>query len=93
MIPISKQQILIFKEIRKTYPDARLNYPIHTRYGVRYGDIVLIPQHIVVEVDSDFWHQNKLRDYLRDKALKEVGWKTIRVKEGEIIESQNNKGY
>ena len=79
IIPISKQQLAVYAEIKKTYPEAKLNYPIKTKCCVRHGDIALPNQKIDIEVDSEFWHNNH-KDHMRDKELKKVGWKTIRVK-------------
>src|SRR6476469_76509 len=36
---------------------------------------------VVIEVDSEYWHQDEEKDSRRDRILKRYGWTTIRLSE------------
>lgn len=77
---ISKPQLELFYLIKTKYPNAELEYPIQTNYSLRFADIAIPSLKIDIEYDGQHWHQNKEWDDLRDEHLREIGWKTIRIK-------------
>lgn len=84
MVNISKPQRELYLLIKQYYPDAELEYPIQTKYSVRFADIAIPSLKIDIEYDGEFWHKNKQLDELRDKHLSEVGWVTIRFNKNNI---------
>lgn len=62
-----------------------LNY----RFGTRYFDICLESEKIVIEVDSWYWHAQRLdQDLIRDKFILSSGWKFIKICTGMTIPTQ-----
>lgn len=88
----SKPQIVLYKEIKTIYPDAKLEYPItiSTKKTI-WLDIAIPRLKLNYEYDGNYWHQNKDKDIKRDKMLIKLGWKIIRIKEGSDL-SKSLKG-
>ena len=76
---ISKPQKEMFEIIKKEYKNAKLEYPIKTKYSVKFADVAIIDKKIVCEYDGKRWHEgNEEKDLQRDNDLREVGWNTLR---------------
>ncbi len=97
---ISKPQYELYLLVKSKFPEAELEYPIQTKYSLRFADIAIPSLKLDIEYDGGNWHNKKLDD-LRDKHLKEIGWKTIRFKEdinlclnklNKILEVKNDDG-
>jgi len=82
--PISKQEILLYNELKKYIPEEKLK----TQYGVFLGkglatliDIAIPDEKIAVYVDGEYWHSfpdRTKRDKIITKKLEEKGWKVLR---------------
>lgn len=79
----SKPQVELFQLIKIKYENARLEHPIKTKNRTIWLDIALVKEKINVEYDGTYWHELNGGDEMRDKILKEKGWKIIRIKEGD----------
>lgn len=83
---VSKQQIQLHKMIKNKYPNAELNYPFSTCSL----DIFVCINNIKIDVEYDgsYWHQDKQRDIKRDKFLQSQGLKTLRIRSGHLIPTE-----
>lgn len=80
---ISFPQKQLFKRVKKVFSHkykVELEYPIETKNSLRFADVAVPELKLDFEYDSLYWHQDKNKDNLRDKALAELGWKTFRIK-------------
>lgn len=84
---ISKKQLILFNAIKGKYSDAKLEFPIKTKEGMKFADIAVPSLKIDFEYDGGYWHKDKKRDSDRDLSLFKQGWKVVRVNE------QNLKDY
>lgn len=82
---VSKAQKELYKEVKKLYDDALLNYPIRTCLGKLYfGDVVIPSQKVIIEYDGEYWHRGREgKDGVRDMHLAKEGWKVIHIKESD----------
>lgn len=84
---VSKPQQKLFNLVKEKYVNAQLEYPVELkRGGVFWLDIALPDLKIDIEYDGRYWHDfnqknGRIKDSSRDKALKTLGWKIIRVSE------------
>ena len=79
---ISIWQKKLYEIIKKKYPKAILNYRIKTNRTFRYLDVAILSLKFDFEYDGVYWHSSEeatKSDRERDKEIKEIGWKTIRV--------------
>lgn len=84
---ISVRQKEMYKIIKKYFSDATLNLRVETERSFRFLDVAVPSLQIDFEYDGKFWHSSEeriLSDKKRDKELKQIGWKTIRI---------NNKNF
>jgi G:T-mismatch repair DNA endonuclease (very short patch repair protein)/rubrerythrin len=83
----SAQQIRLAAELTALgLPVSARHQPIEVggRRPVR-GDVVLADWRIVIEFDGEFWHtDNVTRDEVQTKALLDVGWHVLRLREGSL---------
>lgn len=78
----SKPQVELYNRIKELYPSAILNYPC---YKLNYCFDIAIPDiKVCIESDGSYWHQNKEKDFERQKRIIELGWKVIRYKSDSI---------
>ena len=89
---ISKPQKELYLLIKQKYPEAELEYPIKTKYSIRFADIAIPSMKLDIEYDGMFWHTSKELDDIRDQHLSEVGWKTIRFNKDNIKIQLNKIG-
>ena len=82
----SKQQIQLHEMIKKKYPDALLNYPFSTCSLDIFIEIKGVK--IDCEYDCWYWHQDQQRDMRRDKFLQSEGFKTLRIKSGKLLPTE-----
>jgi very-short-patch-repair endonuclease len=87
---ISKPQMELYLLIKQKYPEAELEYPIQTKYSIRFADIAIPSLKLDIEYDGLFWHTHPELDRLRDEQLEEVGWKTLRINKNNIQIQLNN---
>ena len=82
----SKQQIQLHKMIKQRYPNAELNYPFSTCSL----DVFVCIDDIKIDVEYDgwYWHQDKLADLKRDKFLQSSGFKTLRIRSGTLLPTE-----
>lgn len=73
----SKPQKKLYNLILKYYPNALLEEKINTKYGVRWGDIVMPDYNLILEYDGEYWHKNKDKDLQRDLELNSSGWTVL----------------
>lgn len=78
---VSMSQMKVFDLIKSKFDNAILNYPIKTKNTIRYGDVTLPENKIIVEFDGKYWHKDKEKDVLRDNELIDVGYSIIHVNE------------
>jgi len=52
-------------------------------------DFFLPMVNICLEVDGKYWHSDPLKDIKRDKKLKKLGYVVIRIKELDILNTDN----
>lgn len=76
---VSKPQRELFALMKCYFPDAKLEYPIITKKGLRFADIGIVSCKLDIEFDGDYWHKNEQSDYERDLELAEAGWIVLRV--------------
>ena len=83
----SAQQIRLAAELTALgLPVSARHNPIEVtgRRPVR-GDVVLADWRVVIELDGEFWHTNKMmHDEAQTKALLEAGWRVMRLREGNL---------
>ena len=86
VIPTSKQQLEIYKIIKQRYPEAELNYPFSTCSL----DIFICVNGINIDIEYEgcYWHRDSQRDIKRDKFLQSQGFKTLRIKSGHLLPTE-----
>jgi hypothetical protein len=82
----SAQQIQLHEIIKKKYPEALLNYPFSTCSLDVFIEIDGVK--IDCEYDCWYWHQDQQRDIKRDKFLQSKGFKTLRIKSGRLLPTE-----
>lgn len=82
----STQQIQLHEMIQKKYPEALLNYPFSTCSLDVFIEIDGVK--IDCEYDCWYWHQDQQRDIKRDKFLQSKGFKTLRIKSGRLLPTE-----
>lgn len=82
----SVQQIQLYETIKQKYPEALLNYPFSTCSLDIFIEIDGVK--IDCEYDCWYWHQNQQRDIRRDKFLQSEGFKTLRIKSGRLLPTE-----
>lgn len=84
--PISSQQTQLYQIIKEKYKNAEINYPFSTCSLDIFVDIdgILID----IEYDGWYWHQDKQKDIKRDKFLQSHGFKTLRVRSGHLLPTE-----
>lgn len=83
---VSKQQKQLYEIIKKRYIDAELNYPFSTCSL----DIFICIKNVKIDIEYDgwYWHQNKQSDLRRDKFLQSNGFKTLRIRSGCLLPTE-----
>lgn len=82
----STQQIQLHEMIKKKYPEASLNYPFSTCSLDVFLEIDGVK--IDCEYDCWYWHQDRQRDIRRDKLLQSKGFKTLRIRSGRLLPTE-----
>jgi hypothetical protein len=85
-VPTSSQQIKLYEIIKKKYPDAELNYPCSTCSLDIFIEVDSVK--IDCEYDAWFFHQDQQKDIKRDKFLQSQGFKTLRVRSGHLLPTE-----
>ena len=79
----------IEKIIRKVLDRLRINYIQEYQIGTYSIDFYLHENNICLEIDGQYWHTDFEKDQKRDNLLRNLGYKIIRIKELDIINSDN----
>lgn len=79
----------IEKITRKALDRLRLNYTQEYQIRTYCVDFYLHDNNICLEVDGEYWHTDSEKDRKRDSFLKKLGYKIIRIKELEMMNSDN----
>lgn len=84
--PTSQPQLQLYEMIKDRYPEAELNYPFSTCSL----DIFVCIDGVKIDCEYDgyFWHSNQQRDIKRDKYLQSQGFKTLRVRSGHKLPTE-----
>lgn len=82
----SKPQKQLYDIVANKYPDATLNHP----FGMYSLDIFICVDGVDIDIEYDgwYWHQNKASDVKRDKFLQSYGMKTLRIRSGTLLPSE-----
>lgn len=85
-VPTSKPQIKLYEIIKQKYPDVKLNYP----YSNCSLDIFIEINNVKIDIEYDgaFYHQDKQRDIKRDRLLQSQGFKTLRIRSGHLLPTE-----
>ena len=73
----SKPELKLRELIKELFPSAEFTHPI-LNYAV---DIAIPELKVIVEYDGSYYHQDKKKDLLREKDIKENGWKVLRYRD------------
>ena len=76
----SPPQLELYDLVKQVYPDAELEY----RLGNRRLDIAVPSKRIDWEYDGQYYHSDSNRDEKRDMDIKNSGWRTIRIRKGDL---------
>lgn len=87
-VPTSSQQLKLYNMIKQKYSDAELNYPV----GTCLLDVFININDIKIdcEYDSLYFHQDKQKDIRRDKFLQSRGFKTLRIRSGHLLPTEED---
>lgn len=82
----STQQLKVYEMIKNKHPDAILNYP----FSSLSLDIFVEINNVKIDVEYDGWffHQDKQKDIKRDKFLQSQGFKTLRIRSGRLLPTE-----
>ena len=75
--------------IRKSLDRLNIKYIQEFQINSYSVDFFLPNSNICLEVDGKYWHKNVKKDTLRDKKLKVLGYDILRIKELDIINTDN----
>jgi excinuclease UvrABC helicase subunit UvrB len=88
--PTSKLQKQVFREVQAFYPDAIMEYWVHTKDGNKSVDIYIPSRKLVIECDGYYWHKNREDlDKLRQSHIEKLGYRVVRIPEKEWIKDKN----
>ena len=85
-VPTSSQQLELYNIIKRRYPSAELNYPFSTCSLDVF--IEIDDTKIDCEYDSWYFHKDQQHDIKRDKFLQSYGFKTLRVRSGHLLPTE-----
>jgi len=80
MCNVSIPQKFLYKQIKKVFPEAELEYPVRTKQSIRFIDVAIPRFRLGFEYDGSYWHKNKEKELNRDKDLEEINWNIIHIK-------------
>lgn len=85
-VKTSSQQIQVYEMIKNKHPDVILNYP----FSSLSLDIFVEINNVKIDVEYDGWffHQDKQKDIKRDKFLQSQGFKTLRIRSGHLLPTE-----
>lgn len=81
---------------KMTYPEKvafdwltknKINFENQKKILNYYVDF-LIDKNIVIEIDGEYWHKDKVRDLTRENKISKLGYKIFRIKAKEKIENK-----
>ena len=84
--PVSSQQEQIYQMIKQKYKNAEINYPFSTCSL----DVFVNVNGVLIDIEYDgwYWHQEKQKDIKRDKFLQSNGLKTLRIRSGHLLPTE-----
>lgn len=77
----------IERKIRLELEKLNETFVQEAKFGRFYADFFLPERKLIIECDGEYWHRGKIkkdRDKRKDKLLKELGYKVIRLEEEKI---------
>ena len=82
----STQQLKVYEMIKNKHPDVILNYP----FSSLSLDIFVEINNVKIDIEYDGWffHQDKQKDIKRDKFLQSQGFKTLRIRSGHLLPTE-----
>ena len=82
----STQQLKVYEMIKNKHPDVILNYA----FSSLSLDIVVEINNVKIDIEYDGWffHQDKQKDIKRDKFLQSQGFKTLRIRSGHLLPTE-----
>jgi len=85
---ITKIEKVIKEELEKRNIAFVFQYPLNGFFL----DFAIIRDNLKIDIecDGEYFHKNKEKDYIRDYKIKNMGWKVLRLKEKDIINSSES---
>lgn len=88
--PPSRFQKEAFDEIKRLYPDATMEYTVHTIGGAKLVDIYIPSKGLIVECDGHYWHKDRQElDEIRQSKVEALGYRVVRIPEKKWKEDKN----
>ena len=83
-VPTSSKQIELYKKIKNIYKENICEENFILSNVIL--DIVLFIEDIKIDIEYDgwYWHQDKRKDFRRDKFVQSQGFKVLRIKSGSL---------
>jgi very-short-patch-repair endonuclease/DNA-binding NarL/FixJ family response regulator len=76
----SKCEKMLYEIVLKYFPNAVSTHPIKRQDGYFWIiDVAILEHKLAIEYDDSYWHDTR-KDKIRDQALYDLGWKTLRLK-------------
>jgi very-short-patch-repair endonuclease len=76
----SKCEKMLYEIVLKYFPNAVSTHPIKRQDGYFWIiDVAILEHKLAIEYDGSYWHDTR-KDKIRDQALYDLGWKTLRLK-------------
>lgn len=75
--------------VKKTLQKLKIDFIQEYKIDSFKIDFFIPEYNICLEIDSEYWHSNPLKDIRRDKKLKKLGYEVIRIKTLDIQNVNN----
>ncbi len=70
--------------MREALSESGIEFKKEFQIDKFFVDFAIISHRIVIEVDGDYWHQDKEKDFLRDQVIESYNWKVLRFSETSV---------
>jgi len=82
-VGMSMPQRLLFIRVLQLCRTAQAEYPVTIIGNTQLWLDIAVPEKMLdIEYDGRYWHR-RARDILRDATLIAMGWKVVRIREGD----------
>lgn len=80
---VSKFELALADELRKTFPDLRGSVALPVKWGrANYASVDIVVGKVVIEFDGSYWHKDRLEsDERKTRALVGHGYQVVRVRQ------------